>query len=144
MNYTRRDLSLLLPALAAASSSSAQTKTAKLPSHSFRFEDLKTKTNGDNRSWDVFDGLTHSGFHIDMHITELAPGKMPHPAHHHEHEEMIMLKEGTLEVTILDKKTVIGPGSVTYVASNEDHGWRNIGDTKATYFVLALGRAQKA
>lgn len=136
MNYTRRDLAILLPALAGA----AIAETTKLPSHSYRFEDLTVKASGGNRAWAVFDGLTHSGFHIDMHETELGAGKAPHPPHHHEHEEMIMVREGQIEVTISGKITKLGPGSVAYVASNEEHGWRNTGTAPASYFVLALGR----
>ena len=33
-------------------------------------------------------------------------------------------------------------GSVAYVASAEEHGWRNVGAGRAHYFVLALGRDQ--
>jgi quercetin dioxygenase-like cupin family protein len=78
---------------------------------------------------------------IELHITELAPGEAPHPPHHHVHEEMVILHQGTLEVTIMGRSVTLGPGSVTYVASGEEHGWRNVGTTQAQYYVLALGRA---
>lgn len=139
MSLSRRELAALLPALAAA----APAPVTTLPSSTYPFENLKVKENGENRSRDVFDGLTHSGFHIDMHETELAPGKAPHGSHHHEHEELIMIRQGLLEVTISGKSTRLGPGSVAYVASNEEHGWRNVGDTQAHYFVMALGRPNK-
>jgi quercetin dioxygenase-like cupin family protein len=45
-----------------------------------------------------------------------------------------------MEVTIEGKTEKLGPGSVVYVASNEEHGWRNAGATRAHYFVLTLGR----
>lgn len=138
---TRRDLLPLSVGLLAATAK-AQPKT--LPSRVFPFESLVVKGNDENRSRAVFDGLTHSGFHVDMHQTEIAPGMAPHAAHSHEHEEMIMIREGVLEVTIEGKVTNAGPGSVVYVASNEMHGWKNIGTTRAHYFVLALGRATKA
>jgi quercetin dioxygenase-like cupin family protein len=51
---------------------------------------------------------------------------------------MIFIREGTLEVTISGKSDKLGPGSVAYVASNEEHGWRNVGTTTAHYFVLAF------
>lgn len=139
MTYSRRDLSVLLPALFAAR---ASAQNAVLPSKCYSFDSLKEKTNPQthNETRNVFDGATHSGYHIDLHITTLAPGQMPHPPHTHVHEEMIMLQEGTLEVTILDKSTRLGPGSVAYVHSNERHGWKNVGDTPAQYFVLAIGR----
>jgi quercetin dioxygenase-like cupin family protein len=140
VNYSRRDLSLLLPAMVAAA---AKGQPTNLPSRAYGFEDLPVRGNPDNRSRAVLDGLTHSGFHVDMHETELAPGLAPHPPHHHEHEEMIMIREGTLAVTIAGKATNIGPGGVAYVASNQEHGWRNAGTTHAHYFVLALGRTSK-
>jgi quercetin dioxygenase-like cupin family protein len=139
LEYSRRDLSLL-PLLALAGANAASAADTVLPSKAYRFEDLPVKVNGKNRSFAVFDGVTHSGFHVDMHMTELGPGEAPHPPHHHVHEEMIMVKEGSLEVTISGKSTNVGPGSTTYVASNEEHGWRNVGSTRALYFVLALGR----
>jgi mannose-6-phosphate isomerase-like protein (cupin superfamily) len=74
-----------------------------------------------------------------MHETDLAPGAMPHPAHHHEHEEVFLMRDGTLEVTIAGHPSHLGPGSVAYVASNEEHGIRNAGPTHAQYFVIALG-----
>ncbi len=51
-----------------------------------------------------------------------------------------MIREGTLEVTIAGRSTTLGAGSVAYVASNEEHGWRNSGTSPAQYFVLALGQ----
>ena len=130
---TRRDLTLLSAGLLAAT---AKAQKTTLPSKAYRFEDLVKKGNG--RA--VFDGLTHSGFHIDLHETELEPGAAPHAAHRHEHEEIVMLREGKLEVTIEGKVTIVGPGSVVYAASNEMHGWKNVGTTPAHYFVIALGR----
>jgi quercetin dioxygenase-like cupin family protein len=139
MNYSRRDFSLLLPALVAAAGV-ATARTPALPSKTYDFDDLPVRNNGANKSRTVLDGKTHGGFPVEMHITELAPGLAPHPPHHHAHEEMIMIREGTLEVTIAGRSTKLGPGSVAYVASNEEHGWRNVGTTRAQYFVLALGR----
>ena len=104
----------------------------------FRFEDLPVRQNGANRGRAVLRGKTHRNFSIECHETELAPGNAPHAPHHHANEEMMMIREGTMEVTISGKTERLGPGSVVYVASNEEHGWRNVGETVAHYFVLAL------
>lgn len=138
MNYSRRDLSLLLPALAAAASAAAQSGI--LPSKTYRFEDLKVDESGANRRRSVLSGETHAGFPVEVHMSELPPGAEPHPPHHHIHEEMILIKDGTMDVTISGKSSKLGPGSVAYVASNEEHGWRNAGTTRALYFIVALGR----
>jgi quercetin dioxygenase-like cupin family protein len=136
VNYSRRDLSLLLPALAAAS---AKAQNSALPSKTYRFEDLPVRVTGPNTARAILKGETHAGCPIELHMTELPPGGAPHPPHHHVHDEMIMIHEGTLEVTISGRSAKLGPGSVAYLASGEEHGWRNVGTTRALYFVLALG-----
>ncbi|HZT30893.1 MAG TPA: cupin domain-containing protein [Bryobacteraceae bacterium] len=136
MNCSRRDLRFLLPALAAAG---AAGEAAALPSKTYRFEDLPVRANGPNRSRPILNGATHTGYPIELHMTELAPGQAPHPPHHHVHEEMVLIHEGILKVTISGKSVQMGPGSVAYVASNEEHGWRNVGGSRARYFVFALG-----
>ena len=139
MTITRRDLRYLLPALAAAHAQ-AQTPAAVLPSKTFAFDDLPVKANGANKSRAIMNGLTHSQWPIEVHETDLAPGQAPHPPHHHVHEEIVIVIEGTLEFTVNGKPARLGPGSVAYAASNEEHGQRNVGDTTARYVVVTLGR----
>ena len=140
---------MLLPALLAAAAPAAEKgekKDALLPSSCYPFDSLpvnKNPKNG-NEIRQVLTGTTHEGFPIDLHITTLQPGQMPHPAHTHVHEEMIMMETGTLEVVISGKPTRIGPGAVAFVKSQELHGWKNVGDGPATYFVLAIGHKQAA
>ncbi|HTQ57594.1 MAG TPA: cupin domain-containing protein [Bryobacteraceae bacterium] len=137
MNYTRRDVSLLLSALAAAPRAGAAGTL--LPSRTYSFESLPVEP-GENRLRHVFDGETHAGVRIELHESDLPPGGAPHPPHRHVHEEMILIREGLMEVTIAGRTARLGPGSVAYVASNQEHGWRNVGAARANYFVLAIGR----
>jgi quercetin dioxygenase-like cupin family protein len=140
MTSTRRDLALLFTALAAQLSSAAENEI--LPSNCFAFEELPVKrdpkTHAEFRQ--VFTGTTHDGFPIDLHITTMPPGQMPHPAHHHVDEEMMLIQKGQLEVTISGKTKVVGPGSVVYVHSNDEHGLKCVGSETAQYFVMALGK----
>jgi quercetin dioxygenase-like cupin family protein len=140
MTISRRDLTFLLPALAASGAEAQTGAPAKLPSKGFAFEDLPVKQNGQNASRAIMNGLTHSEFALEVHETDLAPGAAPHPPHHHVHEEMVIVVEGTIEFTVNGKSTRLGPGSVAYAASNDEHGQRNVGDTIARYVVVALGR----
>jgi quercetin dioxygenase-like cupin family protein len=141
MTISRRDLAFLLPAVAAAGAQAQTGATAaKLPSKTFRFEDLPVKQNGKNASRAIINGLTHSGFAIEVHETDLAPGEAPHAPHHHVHEEMVIVVEGTIEFTVNGTPARLGPGSVAYAASNDEHGQRNVGDAIARYVVVAFGR----
>jgi quercetin dioxygenase-like cupin family protein len=136
MKLSRRDLSLLFPALV-----SAQTPEAgeTLPSRTFRREDLAARKSGTIVSRQILKGKTHTGYVVDLHESELAAGEAPHPPHHHVHEELLLIREGLLEVSIGGKTASLGPGSVAFLASNQEHGWRNVGNAPAKYFVLALG-----
>jgi len=138
VKYSRRDLRFLLPALASAKVLAQQPRV--LPAGVFRYEDLPVRVNGLNKGRNVLNGETHSGFPIEIHLTELGPGQEPHPPHKHLHEEMVLLERGTLDVTIDGHTTRLTPGSVAYVASNHEHGWKNPGDSPTEYFVIAFGR----
>ena len=85
---------------------------------------------------DVFNAPTATLDNFECHITTLNPGEIPHPAHHHPDEELIVLKEGTLNVTISGRTQRVGPGAVIFFASNEVHGMKNVGTTRATYYVF--------
>ena len=138
MKCTRRDLGLLLPVLASVTAKAEQPKT--LPSRIFKYDELPVKVNGENKSRAVMKGETHSAFPVELHLTELAAGQAPHAPHKHVHEECLMLKNGSLDATIEGQTTRVTAGSIIYVASNEMHGWRNVGSTQAHYVVMALGR----
>ena len=136
MRYSRRELCFWIPALMASRGLAAEVP---IPSKLLRFEDLPVETSNGNSLRRIVEGKTHTGYSIEMHETDLAPGSMPHPAHHHAHEEVFLVREGTLEVTIGGRAARLGPGSVAYVASNQEHGIKNAGTTHAQYFVIALG-----
>jgi quercetin dioxygenase-like cupin family protein len=86
----------------------------------------------------VFDGVTTRGQRVTAHFSELAPGQTPHPPARQKHEEIIMLREGTLEVTLNGVTTTIGPGSVIFVPFEDLNGWKNVGTTVAQYFVVSI------
>lgn len=152
MSLTRRDSLLMLPALlAAAGASRVLTPAAAaepprrgdrvLPSHIYRFGDLRPRAGEAGAvARAVLAGDTHSGYHLEMHETDLAPGAKPHPPHRHVHEEIFAIRRGRLDVFLNGQTTRIGPGSVVYVASNDLHGVVNPGPNHAEYFVIELGR----
>jgi quercetin dioxygenase-like cupin family protein len=73
---------------------------------------------------------------LEIHISTLQPGKSPHAPHQHPHEELLILKEGTLETFQSGATRRVGPGGIIFQASNELHNVTNVGATPATYFVI--------
>jgi quercetin dioxygenase-like cupin family protein len=139
-SFTRRAFAPLFAALAAAQQRSQPGgNSEKLPSKAYPFEELMPRQTGQMTAYQILKGSTHSGFELDLHETELAPGGVPHPPHSHVHEELLFVREGELEVILNGRTTRLGAGSCAYLASNDLHGYRNPGAAPAKYFVLALG-----
>jgi quercetin dioxygenase-like cupin family protein len=129
-------LSLLVAVLSLAGVRATQDV---LPSGLFSHDTLTVRASGSTEIRQMMTGNTHAGYRVDLHETALAAGQMPHAPHQHVHEEMLLIREGTLEVTLKGRTERLGPGSAVYIASNEPHGWKNVGTTQAKYFVVALG-----
>jgi quercetin dioxygenase-like cupin family protein len=73
---------------------------------------------------------------LEMHVTTLNPGRSSHAPHKHTNEELLILKEGTLEALVDGQWKKVEPGSIVFQASNSCHGVRNIGKTQATYHIV--------
>ena len=73
---------------------------------------------------------------LEIHISTLNPGQSPHEPHRHPHEELLIVKEGTL-ATFQDGETRrVGPGGIIFQASNELHNVTNVGPAPAIYYVI--------
>lgn len=140
-----RDITIALTAAATALAAAALAQTqapehakARITSAVFDWSKIEAHPTsfGSHRSF--FDGPTATLENFECHVTTLNPGQSPHPAHRHPNEEFVVIREGTLEVTLNGKPQLAGPGSVLFFASNDLHGLRNVGTTPATYHVFSF------
>lgn len=142
MEWSRRAVCATLPALLAFSKLSAEEKTT-LPSKIYQFDELEARQSGNIIIRNMFNGPIFEGCTISLHESNLAPHSIPHLPHRHQHEEMVLIIEGTLEFTINGTPTRASTGSILFAGSNDLHGIRNPEDTHAKYFVFALGPENK-
>src|SRR6185436_5833801 len=59
-----------------------------------------------------------------------------HPPHKHPNEELVIIREGTVECLVNGEWKRLGPGSVIFNASNQLHALKNVGTVPATYHVI--------
>lgn len=136
---TRRDLLVAAIAVGATSTVMVLAQTpAKPPMHSsvFNWDAMKVETTKTGERRGVFDAPTPTLARFECHITTLNPGEAPHAGHRHPEEELMIVKEGTLEAVQIDRTNRVEAGGMIFEASNEYHGVRNIGSNRATYYVL--------
>jgi len=135
---TRRDIAVALIAACATVGvvAFAQSEKPMMRSSAFDWNSMEAKPTKVGASRKVFQAPTPTLDELECHITTLNPGESPHPPHKHPDEELIIVKEGTVESTLNGKTYQLGPGSVIFQASNEMHGIRNVGKTPATYHVI--------
>jgi mannose-6-phosphate isomerase-like protein (cupin superfamily) len=144
----RRDLGLMLSAFAALGASTSEAQSSAPSSgdptlaHSeiFAFEKLPVRAGAnDMATRAVIRGTLATGEHIEVHETMLPPGEMPHSPHRHTHSELLLIREGKLEVTSDGKQGLVEPGGVIFTASGVLHSLKNVGTVPANYFVVAVG-----
>jgi (S)-ureidoglycine aminohydrolase len=119
------------------SSSLPGQKTDSLPPHVYNWDNLKAVKEDTRVRREVMEGSTTSLAHFEAHTSTLEPGKAPHPPHTHaDEEELLIVKEGQVKITINGVSKIMGRGSIAYAIPGEEHGIENAGTTQATYYVF--------
>jgi quercetin dioxygenase-like cupin family protein len=135
---TRRDIVVALIAAAGtlAVVGAQQPAAAILESQVFDWDSVKPREVAYGSARQFFRAPTVTLAELEMHVTTLNAGQTSHAPHQHANEELIILREGTLETLSLGEWKRVGPGSIIFNASNDLHGVRNVGTGPATYHVV--------
>jgi|SRR5271154_1696171 len=117
---------------------SSSAPSPDMGSMAFSWESLAVKATAVGALRSVCRAPTATLDELDIHVTTLnTKGAMPHPPHHHTNEEILIIKEGSVEALVNGQWTALGPGAIIFQASNIEHAIRNAGDGPATYFVIS-------
>ena len=123
-----------------ASLATVSVRTADAPilhSTTFTPEQIdKLPTSNAGRSRSLILNRVATADELDVHVTVLKPGEASHPPHRHVAEELIVVKEGTVEFFLDGRKERVGPGGVAFLASMEEHNATNVGDKPSFYYVI--------
>jgi quercetin dioxygenase-like cupin family protein len=125
---------LCLPAVAAESAGGAPSE--KLTSNVFAVDQLPATPTPVGVRRPVFDAPTATVSQTHCHVTTLNAGASSGAPRKHVQEEIIVIKEGTVEAHWDGQSKVAKAGDVIFFAANAVTHLRNIGDTPATYYVI--------
>ena len=103
----------------------------------YRWADHPVKKSEDRESRKILEGSSPHFEYLRIHATTQYVGAKPSIAHANEDsEEVIIVKEGTVKVTIEDQSTTLGAGGVILLLPRQMHSLQNVGDGPLTYYVM--------
>jgi len=108
-----------------------------LPARVYNLNKIATVKDSSRDRLQVMDGASSVLANLEVHLTTLEPGKAAHPPHTHaSQEELIIVKEGVINMTIAGKSKLLSAGGIAYSLPGDEHGAVNAGKTKAAYYVI--------
>jgi quercetin dioxygenase-like cupin family protein len=133
----RRDVIVaLVTAGATLSLVAARAQNNVMQSTAFDWNSIPAKQTEVGSVRQFFRSPTATLDELECHVTTLNPGLQSHPPHKHPNEELVIIREGTVEVLVNGEWKKVGPGSVIFNASNQLHALKNVGPTPAVYHVI--------
>ena len=109
----RRELFVALAATAVAGEGLAAAEPANvMGSHVFDWNSLTDMPNEHGSTRTVCSTPTATLENLEIHVSTLKPGMSPHPPHKHPNEELIIIRQGTVETLSNGAWIRVGPGSV--------------------------------
>src|SRR5438034_11064188 len=120
---TKRDLLVAVLAVCATLgvTALAQSRKPLMGSSVFDWNAIEAKPTKVGTRRDFFQAPTATLDELECHVTSLNPGEVPHPPHKHPDEELVIIKEGTIQAEQNGQMKTVGPGSILFQASNQMH-----------------------
>jgi mannose-6-phosphate isomerase-like protein (cupin superfamily) len=147
----RRDFSTLLPILAAALTSGAESQAPAAPpaAHaaleplvSGRYPQIEPANPhpSPRMSKHLLLGMLPDNIRCEAHFTHLAPGCPPEPIGTHKHTEIWFIHEGTARLMTAGVTRDLVAGDMGLCIAGDQHTIYNASQTEpASYFVLTVG-----
>jgi quercetin dioxygenase-like cupin family protein len=140
----RREFAALVPALLACGALMPERAGAEtlpmLESGIFKPGPAKSGSVPKRTSQRYTSGMLKAGnIRLEMHETTQEVGAPHEPIDTHLHNEIWLVRQGTLELTTNGVARRLEAGDVGICVAGDKHYIQNVGDTPAVYFVVTLG-----
>lgn len=115
----------------------AMAQIQPIASAVYRWDGVSVVKKAGSEQRVLLEGATPAFAQLKVYATTILPGQSqtPHPGHTYADEELIIVKEGELTVTIDEKTETLEVGSVAFIMP-EPHSFANLSDKPVTYYVM--------
>lgn len=124
--------------MSAWGSQSVKKMPTLLTSTAIDWASIPPQPNPNGTARPFFDGPTQHLANLECHATTLNPGAANHEILQRPHDEIVILKEGTIEAYLHGTWLPLSPGSVIFYAAGTDQALRNPTPSPATYHVITF------
>ncbi len=108
-----------------------------LQAHVYTLANLPIVKDSSRQRVQIMDGRSVLLSNLEAHLTILQPGQAAHPPHTHTNtEELIIVKEGMVKVTIKGRSKLLSAGGLALSLPGDEHGAVNAGTSRASYYVI--------
>ncbi|HKB45506.1 MAG TPA: hypothetical protein VKC90_13995, partial [Chitinophagaceae bacterium] len=110
----------ILPALIFLVTTNLMAQTDSLQSGVYNWSNLIAQKMETRETKKVLEGSALDLASLEIHTSTLAPGVTNHPPRaRNDVEELILIKEGNMQVTINDTIKVLGPGGIIFIIAGD-------------------------
>jgi (S)-ureidoglycine aminohydrolase len=113
-----------------------KAQNQQIPAAVYRWDAGPVKKNTTSEQRVLLEGATPAFTHVKVHATTVAGDKAAHAGHSHADEELIIVKEGVLNVTIKGQTETLEAGSVAVIMPGDEHALANAGQAPVTYYIM--------
>jgi (S)-ureidoglycine aminohydrolase len=132
-------MKIILLAVLILIASSLNAQTDSLSSGVYNLDSIKAQSVAGRGGKSKLQGSTTDLVSLSFHSSTLAPGKINHPPRAlNDREELIIVKDGQLKITINDSSKILGSGSISLIVAGDQQSFQNASDKPVTYFVLGF------
>lgn len=115
----------------------AKSQSKEVASGVYKWNELPVKTRAMREGRKLMEGTSPHFEYLEMHATTQQKGAKPAAPHTQQDiEEVIIVKEGEMKMTLDGKSEVLPAGSVVIIPPLVEQSLENVGDGPLTYFVM--------
>jgi mannose-6-phosphate isomerase-like protein (cupin superfamily) len=133
MENRREILAMVGAAMAAAGASTAEAKVSDNVLASDKVRKLEHPFGVQHI---YYQGSTDMLQIFESGSLSLKSGMEPHPPHRHPEEEIMVVTEGSGDISVEGEITKVGPGSMMFTGGNRLHGIKNTGKTPLLFYYV--------